>query len=69
MEKARGGHHPHHPTQLGLWDTGQFSDILDRYTVAERYTRQHLELPEPMQTGEVLVLAADLRQSQSVTGK
>lgn len=56
VEEARGGRHPHHPAELRLGHARQVGHVLVSNIAAQRNTRQHLELAQPLHAGEELVL-------------
>ena len=61
VEKASRRRHTYNTTQLRLRYASQVSDIFGRDAAAERNTCKHLELAQPLQTGEELVLCTPLQ--------
>lgn len=58
VEKACGGHHTHHTTELVLGHACNLGDILEGRAAAQGDAGQHLELAQPLQTREQLILLA-----------
>ena len=61
VEKASRRRHTYNTTQLRLWYASQVSDIFGRDAATERDTCKHLELAQPLQTSEELVLCTTLQ--------
>ena len=61
VEEACRRRHAHNSTQLRLRYIGQVGDVFGRNAATERDARKDLELAQPLQTGEELILYNTLR--------
>ena len=62
VEKASCRRHTHNTTQLRLWYTGQVGDLFGRDAATERDTCKRLELAQPFQACEELILCTPFKR-------
>lgn len=65
MKKARRRRHTHDAAQLRLWHAGQVGDVFGRDAATEPDARKHLELAQPMQTREELILYDTIKRGSA----
>jgi len=61
VEKACRRRHTHNFTQLRVRYIGEVGDVFGRDAATERDARKDLELAQPLQTGEELILYNTIR--------